>query len=115
MILYLVESVTRNFPDPTTPKVEGELSFKVIKEIDRNLATNAASCNTDLGGRFHGCQGMSMLPARYLNITGHSFAAHHNIGVLPYFLDKPTHPQTVKTSTTHKEQLRIWREKKSHH
>ena len=45
-----------------------------------------------------------------MQITGHTFTFHSNLGSLPKFLKAPMQPQIGLIRTTHKEDLRLWEE-----
>ena len=92
MIPCLVESVTESFPNLTIPKVEGGPTFKIIKEIDRNIVTNVASCKSKLGGGLRVHSGIAALPSRCLTITGNSITTNPNPEVSTSFPDTPTQP-----------------------
>lgn len=105
-----VESVIESFPHSTLPKIEGEPDFAGIKNIEKLIITNASSCESELGGGQHGMLGLVISPERYQLITGHEFEPHPNPGALPTFPPNPTQPQIAQINSTHKEQLRLWRE-----
>eukprot|EP00957_Ditylum_brightwellii_P188784 14369841-Ditylum_brightwellii.AAC.1 len=44
---------------------------------------NAASIDTTIAGGQHGHLGLVIMPARYLQLTGHPFAPPHNPGPTP--------------------------------
>ena len=46
----LVESVIESFPDLIITRVEGEPTFKTIKEVEKCIITNASSIESELGG-----------------------------------------------------------------
>lgn len=110
MIGTTVESIIESFPTSSIPSVEGEPTYKSIKEVEKCIITNASSIESELGGGQHGLLGLVISPERYLTITGHEFIPHENPGALPTFPPNPTQPQIAQANATHKEQLRLWRE-----
>ena len=50
----IFKSVTENVPNPIMHKVEGETSFKIIKEIDMHALANVESYESELGGALQG-------------------------------------------------------------
>ena len=85
-----VESVIESFPDSIITRVEGEPTFKTIKEVEKCIITNASSIESKLGGGQHGLLGLVISPTRYNTITGHDFILHVNPGALPIFPPNPT-------------------------
>ena len=80
-----VEDITVSFPHPNAPKIEGEPTYKTIKETEKLLIINASSFESELGRGTHGYLGLVIKPARYQTITGNTFIPHNNPGALPMF------------------------------
>ena len=110
MVGTTVESIIESFPTSNIPSVEGEPTYKSIKEVEKYIITNASSIESELGGGQHGLLGLVIPPARCSTVTGHTFVPHANPGALPTFPQNPTQPQITQANATHKEQLRLWRE-----
>ena len=85
-----VESVIESFPDSIIIRVEGELTFKTIKEVEKCIITNASSIESELKGGQHRLLDLIISPIRYNTITGYDFIPHVNPGALPIFLPNPT-------------------------
>ena len=98
-----VESVIESFPDSIITRVEGEPTFKTIKEVKKCIITNASSIESKLGGGQHGLLGLVISPTRYNTITGHDFILHVNPGALPIFPPNPTQAQITQANVTHKD------------
>jgi len=81
-----VELVIESFLDSIITRVEGEPTFKTIKEVEKCIITNTSSIESELGRGQHGLLGLVISPTRYNTITGHDFILHANPGVLPIFL-----------------------------
>ena len=90
---YTVDAITESFPNPSTPKIEGQPTFKTIKEVEKLLDTNAASVQSELGGGTHGYLGLLLRSDKFNAVTGHNFNAHVNPGVLPTFPPNATQYQ----------------------
>jgi len=105
-----VDNIIEGFPYSTIDKVSGEPTYHIIKEVERKLIKNASSFPSELGGGQHGYLGVVLTPTKYNLVTGHDFIPHPNPGSIPTFPDNPTQPQIARISTTHKEQLRLWRQ-----
>ena len=105
MSLPSVEDIIASFPHPNVPKIEGEPTYKAIKEIEKLLISNASSFESELGGGTHGYLGLVIKPARYQIITGNTFDLHNNLCALPIFPTGATSPQITTISNTHREQL----------
>ena len=110
MVATTVEAIIESFPTSSIPRIEGEPTYKSIKEVEKIIITNASSIESELGGGSHGLLGLVIPEARYNTITGTNFVPHANPGALPTFPPNPTQPQIAQANTTHKEQLRLWRE-----
>jgi len=113
MSLPSVEDIIASFPHPNVPKIDGEPTYKTIKEIEKILIINASSFQSELGGGAHGYLGLVVKSARYQTITGNAFNAHNNPGALPIFPASSTAPQITSISNTHREELRLWREQEA--
>ena len=105
-----VDSVIEGFPYSTIEKVQGAPTCQSIKNIEKQLVKNASSYPTELGGGNHGHLGLVLSPEKHLLVTGHDFHPHTNPGSLPTFPANPTQPQIAQIASTHKEELRLWRE-----
>ena len=84
-----VDSVIKSFSHSTFPKIEGELDFLSVKNIEKLVITNASSCKSELGEGHHGMLGLIILPIQCQTITGHQFARHNNPGASLTFLNNP--------------------------
>ena len=107
---YTVDAITESFPNPSTPKIEGQPTFKTIKEVEKLLDTNAALVQSELGGGDHGYLGLTKSSEKHNTVTGHDFNAHANPGALPTFPVNATQRQIDQANASHKEGLRLWRE-----
>ena len=105
-----VDTIIEGFPYSSIEKISGEPSYHNIKEVERKLIKNASSFPSELGGGQHGYLGLVLTPEKYQLVTGNTFTPHPNPGSIPTFPEHPTQPQIAQISTTHKEQLRLWRQ-----
>lgn len=105
MGLLLVEDIVASFPHPNVPKMEGESTYKTMKEIEKILITNALSFELELGEGKHSYLGLVIKIARYQTITGHMFNVHNNLGELLIFPAGTSDQQITTISRTHREQL----------
>ena len=105
-----VDTIIEGFPYSSIEKISGEPSYHNIKEVERKLIKNASSFPSELGGGQHGYLGLVLSPEKYQLVTGNTFTPHPNPGSIPTFPEHPTQPQIAQISTTHKEQLRLWRQ-----
>ena len=88
-----VHSAIKGIPYSTILKHAGELTHKVIKDVERKLIKNASSYPSELGGGNDGYLGLILAPEKYLLVTGSNFTPHSNPGSLPTFSNNPTQPQ----------------------
>ena len=85
MVATTVEAIIESFPTSSIPCIEGEPTYKSIKEVEKIIITNASSIESELGGGNHGLLGLVIPAARYNTITGTNFVPHANPGALPTF------------------------------
>ena len=105
MVATTVEAIIESFPTSSIPHIEGELTYKSIKEVEKIIITNASSIESELGGGNHGLLGLVIPAARYNTITGTNFVPHANPGALPTFPVNSIAPQITEISNTHRERL----------
>jgi len=105
-----VDTIIEGFPYSNIEQIKGEPSYHSIKEVERKLIKNASSFPSELGGGQHGYLGLVLKPEKYQLVTGSTFTPHPNLGSIPTFPPNPTQPQIAQISSTHKEQLRLWRQ-----
>ena len=84
-------------------KVENELNYYSIKEVEKTLMRNAAPIPKDLGEGNHSFLGLILTLQKYTTITGQIFTPHVNLGTLPQFLQNSKQPIIAEISVTHKE------------
>ena len=77
-----MSNVTDNFLYPTLTKVHGALDYVTLKILEKEVAANAASIQSDLGGGQNGHLGLVKSPAAYTNICATPYVRHINPGHL---------------------------------
>ena len=107
---YTVDAITERFPNPSTPKIEGQPTFKTIKEVEKLLDTNSTSVQSKLGGGAHDYLGLTKSSEKHNTVTGHDFNAHANPEAIPTFPANASQHQIAQANASHKEGLRLWRE-----
>ena len=103
------ESILDQFLYTSIPRSLDEPNYYSMKEVEKKLIENAASIQTELGGRNNRYLGLVLSSEKYQTITGHTFAPHPNPGTFPTFPPNATQPIITQTSATHEEQLQVWR------
>ena len=74
------EIIKANFPTLIIPRESDLPDFQKINEVHGKDKTNAASVASTLGEGAHGLLGLGLIPATYLQITGHVFVRPDNPG-----------------------------------
>ena len=94
--------------------MQGEPSYKSIKQVEKLIIENAAAIHTNLGGGNLGYIGLVVSPAKYLIISGGTaFVPHPNPPPLPVIPAGSTQPQIASITATHKEQKRLFKEQEA--
>eukprot|EP00957_Ditylum_brightwellii_P163901 12478183-Ditylum_brightwellii.AAC.1 len=104
-----VEVISKVFPQTFIPKIPGEPDYKQLYKVHRLLMENAASIDTIIGGGLHGHLALVITPARYLQLTGHSFVPPQNprpTPIMPNQFMMTAEAETI--SQNHRAQLAIY-------
>jgi len=98
-----IDHILESFPNQYIARVQGEPSYKSIKQVKKLIIENAAAIHTNLGGGNLGYIGLVVSPAKYLIISGGTpFIPHPNPTPLPIIPAGSTQPQIASTTATHK-------------
>ena len=75
-----VDGITADFPKPILTKNAGDPNREHLILLYKELAANAASVPSNLGGGNHGHLALMLSEPNYLAQTGNSFVLPHNPG-----------------------------------
>lgn len=104
-----MSNVTENFPYPTLTKVHGPLDYPILKILEKEVAANAASIQSDLGGGQNGHLGLVKIATVYANVSAIPYLRHIHPGSLNIPVGASHHAST-RMLLDHKEQKRVFRE-----
>ena len=104
-----MSNVTDNFLYPSLTKVHGALDYPILIVLEKELAANAASTQSDLGVGQNGHLGLIKSPTAYTNICATPYVRHINLGHLNIPVGASQHEST-RMLLDHKEQKRLFRE-----
>ena len=65
MTSTVIDYTTVQFELPVIEKIHGESSYESLKNLKKQLKTNALSLSSDLGGGEHGHLGLVLTPEEY--------------------------------------------------
>lgn len=84
--------------------MQGEPTYKLIKQVEKFILENAASIHSKLGGGNLGYLGLVITPEKYVILSGGiQFTEHQNPPTLPPIPTGATQQQIAALTSTHKE------------
>ena len=73
-----MSNVTDNFLYPTLTKIHGALDYPILKVLKKEVAANAASIQSDLGGGQDGHLGFIKSPTAYTNVCATPYTTYQS-------------------------------------